>query len=230
MRFFISYFRPLPPCPLTPRKKLSHWKRKFWHVQKNFSDLAGICHILFAILSVSTLSSAHRRLCETCETYCETYAKLLRNLEWRQINNRNLRKQNCKVEVLSSIWKRRWGFIFPKPRAVKPLHLGFASFDWRQDAKVSFVLLSLTFRFCFRKFRGMLGCLVLKWAKKIEVAFSRTSFNMMILLFLKPKLSFSIAWTFPNRLLLGSAKESATGKSETPRLGMTFVGDTVSAM
>ena len=37
--------------------------------------------------------------------------------------------------------------MIPKPRAVKPLHLRFASFEWRQDAKVSFVLVSITFRF-----------------------------------------------------------------------------------
>lgn len=40
---------------------------------------------------------------ETYETKIETYAKLVRNVRWRQINIRNLRKQNCKVEVYSSI-------------------------------------------------------------------------------------------------------------------------------
>ena len=43
--------------------------------------------------------------------------------------------------------KKMGGVLFPKPRAVKHVHLGFASFDWRHYAKVSFVLLSHKFRF-----------------------------------------------------------------------------------
>ena len=104
---FCFPFSTPSPLPPNPQKKTQPLKKKVCHVQKNFSDLAGIYHIQIVIVSVFAASSVHRRACESSESKIETYAKLVRNLEWRQINNRNLRKQNCKVDLRETCAKLR---------------------------------------------------------------------------------------------------------------------------
>ena len=185
-----------------------------------------------SLRNLRNVRKQNRNLCETC-------AKLVRNLcETQNGVKSTIETSESKIARLKftpAFEKKMGEIIFPKPRAVKPLHLRFASFEWRQDANLRFVLVSITFRFQFRKFRGMLGRLALKWAKKIEVAFRRPQCKLFFsnaLFLICYSLGFRelAARGMDERLLHGSASESDTVKSKSPRLWMSFVRDTFLAV